>query len=1112
MKKINQFFERLNESDRFSIILVIVAVMMTILLLALGHLTLIKGKYYEDISKNNRVKEVVIKAPRGNIYDREGKVLATTRTSFAATIYKDEFNIQDQEIKNKQLLKLTRILEDEGARFTENYPLQLNMFNYNDLKVFLDHDQDPDEQVIEIIRENHLLPEILRGKVVEKTNYGDYHFYVITRAIDALKSKGLFLDIEKKGSVYVFMDNESTRTALEDRDYAIGDNVYQVVEEFFEEDDASLRKILEHPGARKVAYEIMKKHNVQGDLVLEPMGLLDVRKYIEQKSKLSKIYDNITMETAPKEDFVTIVEQQTLDQLLESAKFNNDNELIVPAQKGIELLKKKGINKYNVKIDESDPSNLKARIFISSQDEMSLNPMEEFIDDLREQEVLKDLICDEDIKYIAQNINIRENINPGISVSEWIYTSLKNYSDFYERYHFEKEPELDDLKEAIFETYDVNDYGDYDRYNLISIYNRLEKQGARRYEGLNIAYNLSERGVAQVEENFEDKSGISVAVEPVRYYPNGTLGSHVLGYLGKIATEQEKDEYLTKKGYKTNALIGKTGVEQSQESALVGSDGYESFLVDSYGNRTELLDKVEAKSGNHVYLTMDLDIQRKTEESLKKTLHSLQTGEIYRSPWGDKYLSQPSSGGLYEEATSAAAVVMDVKTGGILAMASVPSFDPNLFATGISSSDWASLFPKDERNPLAARPLYNIATQSVIQPGSTFKLNSALAALEKGMNPDTTIKCDGYITVGDKNFGCWIWNSYKGTHGHESVREALRDSCNYYFYSLVLGKSQMSNRSLGIELDIEDILKTARKLGLGKRTGIEISTPRESEGTLPDPMIKLSASKNIFRNFLDRHLKNFQKDDRDKTAENIQSDIDQIVSWMDGMTKLSRTEIIERLEELGYESEKIVPKFKASLCDVIKYDYLDQAHWTTADTLNVVIGQGQNAYTPLQMANFMTIFANDGYRVQPTVMEKITTPDNRRLLYENKHNSNRIELKDYDHLQVIREGLKMAANSGSDRLVFNTLPVEIGVKSGTAEVDGKNPETGKDYDNYAWMIGFAPYDDPQIAVATLIVQGGGSANCAPMTRDIIAESLKLYANPNQEEQFEDQEGSDGYGE
>ena len=174
--------------------------------------------------------------------------------------------------------------------------------------------------------------------------------------------------------------------------------------------------------------------------------------------------------------------------------------------------------------------------------------------------------------------------------------------------------------------------------------------------------------------------------------------------------------------YSPNDIIGKTGVEEKFETELRGKNGVRRVEVDVLGNTTNILDEEKAIPGNNIYLTMDLKLQKVAEEALKYTLEEIQVGGTFESKWGDyKFGTSKSKRRPYINATSGAVVVTDVKTGELLALANYPAYDPNLFSTGISSTDWASLFPENEEDLLAPRPLYNIAIQTAIQPGSTFK-------------------------------------------------------------------------------------------------------------------------------------------------------------------------------------------------------------------------------------------------------------------------------------------------------------------------------------------------------------------------------------------------------
>ncbi|WP_406242285.1 penicillin-binding transpeptidase domain-containing protein [Tissierella carlieri] len=221
--------------------------------------------------------------------------------------------------------------------------------------------------------------------------------------------------------------------------------------------------------------------------------------------------------------------------------------------------------------------------------------------------------------------------------------------------------------------------------------------------------------------------------------------------------------------------------------------------------------------------------------------------------------------------------------------------------------------------------------------------------------------------------------------------------------------------------------------------------------------------------------------------------IEDIVSWTELEEPLTRGEVIRRLNAFGIEPEKKLPNKKEGLADKIKYSYLNQAGWNISDTLNVTIGQGQNSYTPMQMANYIATISNGGYRHTVTLIDNIKNYNNSKTIFENAREAERIELNDYKSLDHIKKGMLDVSNDGSMRKVFGNFPVKVGSKTGTAQKSGENPSTGETFDDFAWFVAFAPYDDPEIAVVSVIFQGGSGGYAGPMTRDIIAEYLGLNA-------------------
>ena len=194
---------------------------------------------------------------------------------------------------------------------------------------------------------------------------------------------------------------------------------------------------------------------------------------------------------------------------------------------------------------------------------------------------------------------------------------------------------------------------------------------------------------------------------------------------------------------------------------------------------------------------------------------------------------------------------------------------------------------------------------------------------------------------------------------------------------------------------------------------------------------------------------------------------------------------------MGIEPEMRLAGEREGLADKIKYTYLNQAGWNISDTLNVTIGQGQSAYTPIQMANYIATIANGGYLNRVTLIDSIRNYNNVSVLYEHKPERELIGLNDYENLEHVKQGMEKVADDGTARRIFQNFPVPVGVKTGTAERSGINPSTGDTYDDFAWFVGFAPYDDPEIAVAAVLFQGGSGGYAAPMVREIIAEYLGL---------------------
>lgn len=1082
-------------------------IIMSALSFKLATLTIVEGDYYRDISDNKRLKEVYITAPRGEIRDRYGRLLAGNKPSFTVQLLKDELNIRDKERKNDILLTLARLLEEDGVIYTDEFPIEFNIFAYAKEESYELENLTPIEKAIDIIIENNLLPQILNTYYINPDYQEHFQFITINKAISALENKGIdipiHVELTKEGVVLEFNQDKDIEQWKKDHNLSADANPKDSILKLIDNDKNIIRKILDHPISRKLVYDILKERGLAGDLILKEYSLIFDEEYLQQKRSLMRTFNGIDFETTAKDDFVHIVLETSIVDLLEKIVKKEDDkgnvEKLIPGEILMEMIKEKGLEspvelEINEEIDTVLYTN-KGKTTSASK-----APIDILIDFIEENDLSEDFITDDRVKGIAQEIVLQKGYNPRISVANWEYVSLVNKNDWYKKFNIPEDKDAEEAFNRLLEYYEINKrLSRYESRVIMTLYDQLDKQGHRAYQPINIAYGIKDSTVAKIEEGLSDMPGIQVSIEPVRYYPEGETAAHILGYLGKISQPNEIEKYVRESGYSPNDIIGKTGIEESFESYLRGKNGVRRVEVDVLGNRTNILDEEEAIPGNNLYLTLDMKLQKTAEKALKHALEQIRVGGTFKSQWGDyKYGINRRKGRPYINANSGAVVVTNVKTGELLALANYPAYDPNLFSTGISSTDWASLFPENEDDPLAPRPLYNVAIQTAVQPGSVFKMVTALAALEKGFSPTKTIRDMGKVDIGPESFGCWIWNSNRGTHGHVNVYEALRDSCNYYFYSLALGRNQKTGENLGVRVDIEDIANISKELGLNDRTGIEINVPREASGGVPSPQSKVMITKALLKRYLTRNIRSYIKEGEEFTDEEINEKLEEIISWTEAEEPLSRGEVIKRLDAMGLEAEKALEGEREGLADKIKYTYLNYAGWDITDTLNVTIGQGQNAYTPIQMANYIATIANGGYRNKITLIDSIKNYDNSKTLYERETNPERINLNNYENLEHIKYGMKLVTTEGTARSLFRDFPISVGAKTGTAQRSGVNPATGDTYDDYAWFVAFAPYEEPEIAISIVLVQGGSGGYAGPIAREIIAEYFGLNVTDKDE--------------
>lgn len=356
----------------------------------------------------------------------------------------------------------------------------------------------------------------------------------------------------------------------------------------------------------------------------------------------------------------------------------------------------------------------------------------------------------------------------------------------------------DDTAEETFykfkEKYKIENEDISEVRKIIAIRYAIVKEGYSSTKSITIAKDIPRESVGEFSENGDEFPGINIVVQPVRQYKEGNLASHILGYASKISdSEYQKN----KDKYDQNDIIGKTGIESLFEEYLKGKKGTKQIDMAVDGTITAETIGEEAIAGSNIVLTIDSKLQKIAEDALKNNIEKIRSGGF----------------GKFYDAKGGSCVVMNVKTGEVLAMASYPDYNPQSFANGISNEEWES-YSKNE-----SYPLLNKSIQSAYEPGSIFKMVTAIAGLESGnITLNERIKDTGVYKKYGAEWKCWYYTDYHSGHGYLNVVGAIEKSCNYFFY-------ETADR-----MGIDTLDKYARYFGLGTKTGVEL--PDEVSGTL----------------------------------------------------------------------------------------------------------------------------------------------------------------------------------------------------------------------------------------------------------------------------------------
>lgn len=544
------------------------------------------------------------------------------------------------------------------------------------------------------------------------------------------------------------------------------------------------------------------------------------------------------------------------------------------------------------------------------------------------------------------------------------------------------------------------------RYEIANSYTaeEMRKIASVRY-AVNVRYEINTNSYIFVEDAsidlISDLMGVvgnvvEVETSYVREY-NTQYAAHILGYV-QAMSEEDMAKYRPEdenSGYDYDTKVGRDGVEAAFEDWLHGTNGEARVTRTANGTVTSTVYLEDPVPGNHVYLTIDIQLQEQVERILETGIYELQ---IERNDDNAEAVAEGRLDEVREDIQGGAIVVVDVKTGEPLAIASYPTYD---LATIIE--DYADLLEADYD------PLFNRALMGAYAPGSTFKPCTAIAGLtENIINTETQIECTGIFTKYESQGyapACWIYTQMDGqlTHGYDNVTEALKDSCNIFFYTVA------------DDLGIRKLMEYAEDFGLGESTGIELT---ETTGNMSNP---------------DNHL-NYDVD-----------------GWVDG------------------------------------------------DTVQAGIGQSDSMFTPLQIAEYCAAIANGGTRHSAALLKSVRSYDYSRQLYQNKTEVlSIVDSADYNWAAVQR-GMYLMANdiTSSSNTVYYTLgnygyngvSLPVAAKTGTSQL-------GEGKTNNAIFMCYAPFDDPEIAVAIVVERGLSGANLSRMARNVLDAYFSLGSISN----------------
>lgn len=606
-----------------------------------------------------------------------------------------------------------------------------------------------------------------------------------------------------------------------------------------------------------------------------------------------------------------------------------------------------------------------------------------------------------------------------------------------------------------------------------------------------IAKDVPFSAVSEIEGRSMMLSGMAIQVGEKRVYPRSTLASQIIGYTGKIQNYATYYSEYQPAGYALNDEVGLDGIEKSQENWLTACikerQGNRVMERDNNGRLTRQISYTAPTDGNNVKLTIIASYQQRAERAIADNVEYIrdtQETKMQNGDWLEKNKAKINTRDWEKDpvrlAEKGVLMVMDVKTGKVLAMAQYPTYDLNAMVAG---GEAAQAIVQDKRGLLM-----NYAIQTRAEPGSTFKMVTGLAALTNGViTTSTTITDEGPFMKYTKNKveapTCWTTNPKGAGHVDQTIVEGLEHSCNYFFYTLgsLLYGDEGTDR----------LYKYAAQMGLTSKTGIELNGELRSivgnQTNLYDPTVSLSEQVTdtpiIVANAIKTHIRNFASSygityDDERLNRCIKQLMDMAINTPSDNWVVEARPIF--MNELNMTRTMV---FQAALMSDL-WNYLNTIKWGGSLEIQMAIGQSITLVTPVAEVRYAAALV-EGKVWNLSIVDSVTSPDGEILSQREPQLFGQLEgIEQY--LPYIKRGMKgVVDESGTAKSFFKNWKYrdQIWAKTGTSQIT-----VGKikiDIENNAWFIGITPYDNPQLALVSYIPNGFSGGYSSRAAKDWI---------------------------